>query len=212
MTTVFVDIDTQLDFLCPSGALYVPGAERIVPAIEHLNRYAAAHGTPVLSTTDAHAENDPEFAAWPPHCVAGTLGQHKAAATLLDKRIVVPNRDCAFSFEGAQQIILEKQTVDVFDARHLRGVLTKLHADSFVVYGVATEVCVWNAVRGLLAMKKPVTVVAEAVKELAGDRAAQVFNEIRALGGVISTLGGVCRNQRVTGGLRRSSTPSGAAE
>ena len=33
MKTVFFDIDTQLDFLYPAGALYVPGAERIVPAI-----------------------------------------------------------------------------------------------------------------------------------------------------------------------------------
>ena len=41
---------------------------------------------------DAHAENDPEFAIWPPHCVAGTHGQHKAEATLLEKRVVVPNR------------------------------------------------------------------------------------------------------------------------
>ena len=58
MRTVFVDVDTQLDFLYPVGALYVPGAERIVPVLERLNRYAAARGIPVLSTADAHAEND----------------------------------------------------------------------------------------------------------------------------------------------------------
>jgi len=46
MNTVFFDIDSQLDFLFPAGALYVPGAERIVPAIARLNRFAAAHGIP----------------------------------------------------------------------------------------------------------------------------------------------------------------------
>ena len=30
MSTIFLDVDTQLDFLSPSGVLYVPGAERIV--------------------------------------------------------------------------------------------------------------------------------------------------------------------------------------
>ncbi|MBZ5576713.1 MAG: cysteine hydrolase [Acidobacteriia bacterium] len=194
MSTVFVDVDTQLDFLYPGGGLYVPGAERIVPAIERLNRYAAAHGMTVLSTTDAHTENDPEFTKWPPHCVAGAIGQHKPAATLLDRRAVVPNLDCGLSLEGAQQIILEKQTVDVFEARQLRRVLETLNAKDFVVYGVATEICVWNAVRGLLALKRPVTVVAEAVKELAAADGARVFDQIRALGGVISTLDGVCRN------------------
>ena len=85
MKTVFFDIDSQLDFLYPAGALYVPNAERIVPAIARLNRFAAAHGIPVVSTTDAHAENDPEFSVWPPHCVAGTWGQRKAQATLVDE-------------------------------------------------------------------------------------------------------------------------------
>ena len=31
MNTVFFDVDTQIDFLYPAGALYVPGAESIVP-------------------------------------------------------------------------------------------------------------------------------------------------------------------------------------
>src|SRR5271165_5835142 len=69
MKTAFVDVDTQLDFLFPAGALYVPGAERIVPAVARLNRYAAECGIPVISTTDAHTETDPEFAVWPPHCI-----------------------------------------------------------------------------------------------------------------------------------------------
>ena len=32
MKTVFFDIDTQIDFVYPAGALYVPGAEHILPA------------------------------------------------------------------------------------------------------------------------------------------------------------------------------------
>jgi len=111
MKTVFVDVDTQLDFLYPAGALYVPGGERIVDAIACLNRYAAGRGMRVVSTADAHAENDPEFATWPPHCIAGTAGQHKAAATLLEKRVVIPNRDCAVAFDDAQQIIVRRCTL-----------------------------------------------------------------------------------------------------
>ena len=38
MTTVYMDVDTQLDFLCPAGALYVPGAETIVETVAALNR------------------------------------------------------------------------------------------------------------------------------------------------------------------------------
>lgn len=188
MKTVFIDVDTQLDFLYPAGALYVPGAEKIVPAIERLNRYAAAHGTPVISTVDAHAEDDPEFAVWPPHCIAGTWGQHKATATLLDKRITVPNRECEWSLEGVQQVIVEKQSVEVFTARNLPRILQALQADRYVVYGVVTEICVRSAVRGLLATGKPVVVVEDAIKELRAEEATKTLEEIRSTGGRVSSV------------------------
>lgn len=186
MKTVFVDVDTQLDFLYPAGALYVPGAERIVPEVERLNRYAAANGIPVLSTTDAHTEDDPEFRDWPPHCVAGTAGQHKPGATLLENRIAVPNRDAAVSIAGAQQIILEKQTIDGFQTRSLRNVLEALGADRFVIYGVVTELCVAAMARGLVAAGKSVTLVTSAMQALNTEKATQAIEEIRSLGGMVS--------------------------
>jgi nicotinamidase/pyrazinamidase len=192
MKTVFVDIDTQLDFLYPAGALYVPGAERVISAIAHLNRHAAARGIPVLSTADAHAENDPEFQHWPPHCIAGALGRQKAAATLLEKRIVVPNSDAGVAIAGAPQIILEKQTIDVFETRTLRRVLDALGADRFVLYGVVTEVCIVYAARGLLKAGKSVVVVEDAIKELRSEDAACALDEIRSLGGTVSSLAQVC--------------------
>ncbi|MBZ5727263.1 MAG: cysteine hydrolase family protein [Acidobacteriia bacterium] len=192
MRTVFFDIDSQLDFLFPAGALYVPGAERIVPAIARLNRFAAAHGIPVVSTADAHAESDPEFAAWPPHCVAGTAGQHKAAATLLERRVVVPNRECDFALDGARQIVVEKQTVDVFQARNLGRVIESLRADGYVVYGVVTEICVLYAARGLLRTGKPVTVVTDAIETLHAADSRRALAEVRENGGALATAGEIC--------------------
>lgn len=192
MKTVFFDIDSQRDFLFPAGALYVPGAERIAGAIARLNRFAAAHGIPVVSTTDAHQENDPEFALWPPHCIAGTWGQHKAEATLLDGRIVIPNRDCELALEGAPQIIVEKQTVDVFAAPNLGRVVARLGADRYVVYGVVTEICVLYAVRGLLKTGKPVTVVTDAVETLNAEDSARALEEVRAGGATLARVAEIC--------------------
>ncbi len=182
MKTVFIDVDSQLDFLYPAGALYVPRAERIVPAIAALNRLAAQRGIPVISTTDAHLENDPEFAVWPPHCVAGTLGQHKAESTLLDGRVVIPNRECPLNIEGARQIIVEKQTVDVFQAPNLARVIERLGGEDFVVYGVVTEICVLYAARGLRKMGKSVTVVTDAIQSLNAEGCTRALDEMRELG------------------------------
>jgi nicotinamidase/pyrazinamidase len=192
VSTIFFDIDTQLDFVCPSGALYVPGAERIVPAVARLNRYAAAHGVVVVSTVDAHSENDVEFRDWPPHCVAGALGQHKAGVTLLDRRVVVPNRPCPLDFGGAQQIILEKQNVDAFTVPNLLRILELLPADRYVVYGVVAELCVLHAARGLLKTGKPVTIVTDAVEGLEAASSARALGEVTAAGGTLARTADFC--------------------
>jgi len=192
LSTVFFDIDSQLDFLYPAGALYVPHAERVVPNIVRLNHHAAAHGILVVSTSDAHAENDPEFRAWPPHCVAGTLGQHKAEPTLLERRIVVPNRPCRLDLGGAQQIVLEKQHVDAFTAPNVHRIVGTLAADRYVVYGVVTEICVLFAARGLLKTGKPVVIVTDAVEALNADDSLRALDEIRAAGGAMARTAEFC--------------------
>jgi len=179
MTTVFFDIDTQLDFVNPSGALYVPKAERILPAVGALNRFAAQRGILVISTTDAHAENDPEFAQWPAHCIAGTLGQHKPEATLLDRRMTVGNCEELPDVAGTPQIILEKQTLDAFATRTLGRLLDRLGAEHAVVYGVVTEVCVLFAARGLLQRGMRVTLVTDAVAALDRANSQRALDELR---------------------------------
>jgi nicotinamidase/pyrazinamidase len=186
MNTVFVDIDTQLDFLYPAGALYVAGAERVVPAIARLNRHAAGHGIPVVSTVDAHAENDVEFQVWPPHCVAGAWGQRKAEATLLEGRIVIPNRAGELALGGARQIIVEKQTLDAFLVPNMARILEALDADRFVLYGVVTEICVLYAARGLLKLGHPLTIVTDAISPLSQEGSNQALEEITSAGGMLA--------------------------
>jgi nicotinamidase/pyrazinamidase len=187
MSTLFVDVDTQLDFLYPAGALYVPGAERLIPTLAHLTRYAAAHGIPLVSTVDAHTENDPEFQSWPKHCVAGATGQHKAEPSLLARRVVLANRRGNFAIDGAPQIVVEKQTVNAFDTHTFARVVRHLTPDHIVVYGVVTEICVLHAVRGLLEFGKPVTVVTDAIQHLTDQGCRDALDEMRARGANFAT-------------------------
>lgn len=193
MSTIFFDVDTLLDFLYPAGALYVPGAEAIVSQVAALNRYASEHGIPLVSTVDAHTENDPEFSDWPPHCVAGTAGQHKPAATLLEKRMVISSSPQAFDIQGAPQILLEKQSIDCFTNPNLPALLDQLNVKRCVVYGVVTEICVKNAALGLLKSGRQVTMVTDAVRSLDDARCVQFVQEFAAAGGKLSTV------QQVTG-------------
>lgn len=193
MKTVFFDIDTQIDFMFPAGALYVPGAERLLPAIEQLNRYAVAHGIPVVSTTCSHAENDDEFKDWPAHCVAGTTGQLKPASTMAGKTAVVPNCPTDVDIAGAQQIILEKVRLDLFTNPNIQQLLDKLQADHYVVYGVVTEYCVKCAAMGLLATGKPVTLITDAIETLNPTESEAMIAEFTKRGGVVQSAQSCCQ-------------------
>ncbi len=170
MKTAFVDVDTQIDFLYPAGALYVPGAERLIPRIAGLNRWAAAHGIPVISTMDAHEEDDAEFAAWPPHCVLGTLGQRKPEPTLVDR-----------------QIFVRKQALDCFTSAEMAQAMAQAGAERYVVYGVVTEYCVRLAALGLLSRGARVEVVADAILHLDENARRATFEEVARLGGAVVT-------------------------
>jgi nicotinamidase/pyrazinamidase len=190
--TIFLDVDTQLDFLYPAGALYVPGAERLVPVLARLNRHAAGQGIPVVSTVDAHAENDPEFRQWPPHCVAGTIGQQKAAQTLVEKRVVIPAASRDHEILGAAQVIVEKRHVDVFAEPNLRRVIEQLEAERVVVYGVVTEDCIRSAVMGLLGMGRSVELVTDAIYALKPEEGERTIEEFVSRAGRLTTADEAC--------------------
>lgn len=186
MKTVFFDIDTQIDFLFPAGALYVPGAEALLDGIASLNRHAAAHAIPLISTMDAHSEDDPEFRLYPHHCVVGTDGQRKPAATLIDRRVVVPNRPCD---RTAPQILLEKQTLDCFSNVNLAALLDGFAAERYVVYGVVTEICVRFAAFGLLQRGGArVEIVTDVVRSLDETAASKMLANFQAAGGALTTF------------------------
>jgi len=181
MSRAFIDVDTQIDFLYPAGALYVRGAERIVKKVAALNHWAASQGIVVISTVCAHAENDPEFREWPPHCVVGTVGQQKPAITLLDKHCSAPNGQTA----GAQQILFQKQTVNVWDNPNWPVLLKSLGSTEFVVYGVVSEICVKHAVEGLLTTGSPVTVVEDAIQPISTEEAKSFLRGLVEKGGKV---------------------------
>lgn len=184
MNTVFADVDTQLDFLCPSGALYAPGAEKIAPALAALTRYAAAQRVKIVSSVDAHTEDDPEFKIWKPHCVAGTAGQQKIASSLVENRCVVPNAGQfdAGSVAGAQQVIVEKQTVDPFTNAHMARIIESLTPCRFVVYGLVTEICVHHMVLGLLRHNSSVEIVTDAIHPFSETAGQQALTQLGSAG------------------------------
>ena len=179
----FFDIDTQIDFVYPAGALYRQGAEHVLPAVAQLNRYAALQGIRLFSTTCAHPENAAEFRTWPPHCVVGTVGQQKPASTLLANRVTLPNRPLEIAAFDAEQILIEKDDLDLFTNPAVEPLLDRFGIDECFVYGVFTEYCVKCAIMGLLSRRRKVSLIFEATAHLAPAEGDHVLNEFVAAGG-----------------------------
>ncbi len=168
---VFVDIDTQLDFMMPEGSLYVPGAEQLIPRLARLFDYASSHGVPVLSSADNHPQDDPEFKQFPPHCLAGTPGQEKLRETLMSQPVVLQPRapepdDFAHLIEQHGQIVLTKTVFDVWSNPHAEAFVRSVSVDEYIVFGVTTEYCVRLAVLGLIERGQRVCLVENAVRAI----------------------------------------------
>lgn len=191
---VFLDVDTQVDFMLPSGSLYVPHAEAIVPNLERLLTYARAHGIPVLSSADAHPPDDPSFAQWPPHCVVGTPGQRRIPETLFPTATVVPNRAGTFQppREWAGQTIVEKQEYDVSTNVNFEAILESLGRRRWVVFGVATEYCVRSSALALRKRDLPVDLVVDAIQAITEEGGRKALEELTAAGVRLVETAKVC--------------------
>ena len=187
--TVFVDIDTQFDFMNPRGNLYVPDAEDIIDNIKKLFDYAKEHKIKILSSTDAHMVDDPEFNLFPAHCVKGTPGNQKIEASTCNDNITIENREQEIteSIMDHDQIIVESQTFDIFESTNTDKIVKKLDAQNFVVFGVATDYCVKAAVLGLLKRGYNVSLVTDATKSITKEGNEKSLNEMKDAGAVYTT-------------------------
>jgi nicotinamidase/pyrazinamidase len=192
---VFFDVDTQVDFMRPDGSLYVQGADQIVPRLNKLMRYAEEHRIPVLSSADAHPPDDPSFAQWPPHCVAGTPGQLRISETSFPSSLVIANRPGRFDppREWVGQIIIEKQEYDATTNVNFEAILKSLGPRRFVVFGVATEYCVRGTALGLRKRGMPVDLVTDAIKEIKPEDGRKAVDEMRAAGVRLVKTADVCK-------------------
>ncbi len=119
-------VDMQNDFVHPNGALFVPDAPKTVPAIARLLDKARKAGVPVFYTQDWHDEDDPEFAIWGRHAVAGTWG-----AEIVEE--LKPRKG---------DVLIKKLRYDGFYGTSLDHLLRLKGVKRLVVVGTVANICV----------------------------------------------------------------------
>jgi nicotinamidase/pyrazinamidase len=188
---IFWEVDVQRDFMLPGGNLYVPGAEKLVPNIRRLTDAARQDRVFLVSHGCFHPPDDPEFKIFPSHCVKGTAGSELIPEALAERVARVPNEADAripSDLSKYQQILLEKQTLNIFESRHADELVQRLGTHpEFVVFGVVTEYCVSFAVKGLLARGRRVSVVQDAIETLKQEDGQKTMADLQQLGARFTT-------------------------
>lgn len=184
--TVLWEVDTQRDFMLPGGALYVPGAERLIPNLRKLVDLARTRRAFLISSACQHTSDDPEFKVFPPHCVRGTVGAQLIPEARADKLFTVPN-DLQFSLPNDlldyEQVLLEKQTLDVFQNPHAAEIVERFPTNTeFVIFGVVTEYCVSCAANGVLDRGRRAAIVVDAIETLNTEAGQETIANLTAKG------------------------------
>jgi nicotinamidase/pyrazinamidase len=178
------DVDTQVDFMEPSGKLYVPNAREAAPAMERLVDAAREAKLVHVASADDHELTDPEISdspdfrnTYPPHCLRGTRGAEKIIET--KQRDPLPLSLVPFPpglipgmVAGRREILLLKKNYSVFTNPNTDALLDALDPEEIVVFGVATDVCNDAAIRGFLLRGRRVRFVEDASRGLDEARVA----------------------------------------
>jgi nicotinamidase/pyrazinamidase len=167
---IFVDVDTQYDFMKRKGRLYVPDAESIIPNLKKITSFAKRKKISILATCDKHKITDDEISsgAFPAHCLSGTKGQKKiketeikSARTVSTKKLHKKEID---KLRKENYLIVEKQKYSAFSNPNLKPLLNDVK--KAYVYGVATDYCVKEVVLGLRKMGIETYVIKDAIKSV----------------------------------------------
>ena len=163
----------------------------MLPNIRRLTDLARQGKVLLVSHGCFHTADDPEFKTFPPHCVKGTPGADFVPEALTEKVARVENSEDAKLPDDLfryQQILLEKQTLNIFESRHADELVKKLgDRAEFVVFGVVTEYCVGFAARGLLERGRRVAVVRDAIETLKREDGEKAVAEFERLGARLIT-------------------------
>jgi nicotinamidase/pyrazinamidase len=186
---LFIEVDVQVDFVDPAGALYVPGSQDIVPNIRRVLECATQRGITTISPMCAHVVNDAEFQQFPPHCIEGTPGQRRYFDELprLPRRVWAPEATVSatdLKIEPGHHYVAQKRTFPMFSNPWMHGLRERgvFQGVPCVVFGVATDVCVRCDVLDLCHAGALVRLVTDAIAGLTAADTQRALDEMQRAG------------------------------
>jgi nicotinamidase/pyrazinamidase len=192
MKKIMWKVDMQNNFLYDEkefkNALTIPGATDIIPNAKKVTDTAQDCGVQIVSTMDWHyltsseLSDNPDFnETYPLHCLAHTQGA-EIIDELKPKNPAIVEWDQSYknldNLVNEQEIVIRKDKFDVFEGNlNTENLIKTLNPNRVIVYGVATNVCVDQAVTGLRKMVDEVYVIKDAIHGLPDNMAKKTIDQ-----------------------------------
>ena len=194
--TIFWDVDTQFDFMQPTGKLYVPGAETIIDKVSAVRKFAFDNGCSMIADIDWHSLDNEEISqspdfkqTFPPHCIAGQpggervgyLGNVPVEYVEVEK---MPDRALKKLVEKKQfHIVIKKESINAFDSPNTDRLIRLVKPKVMVVFGVALDLCVYYVLQGLAKYKDiRLILLRDVTKGLNSRPEKEIFDELEQMG------------------------------
>jgi len=199
---IIVDVDTQKDFFLANGAACIRNHRRVLANIRRVVAWARLKNVRMISTAQAYFPNNLKHN----YCIDETDGQKKISYT-------IRNRYTSFDADGCtdlprdilknyDQVILNKRCEDPFEEPRADRMLSELKVNEFIVIGANLESSVKATVLGLLARRKNVTVLTDAIGSMEA-KGAKLVDTKTLLGSSCLQMVGICDCDRCQGKLRK---------
>lgn len=200
--TTFWDVDTQFDFMRPEGALFVKGADKIIGKVSRIREFALQNGYSIIASMDWHSPDDQEISdtpdyknTFPAHCISAQEGSSRVGymgkvPIEYIENVKMDEYETKKLVDKEQfHIVIKKNRFDVFTNPNTIRLLNLVQPEKVVVFGVALDVCVYYAVKGLLEWgKSEVIVLKGGVKGLGIRKDSQILKEFEQQGVKIKEL------------------------
>ena len=175
-----VVVDVQNDF-CERGALMVPGADAVLPAVNEYIRYFVARDLAVILSRDWHPADSRHFqefgGKWPVHCVRGSWGAEFHPRLLIPASAVVVSKGMRRTSHGYS-------VFDGFDStgHSFAEIIEEYRVNELWLAGLATDYCIRSSALDARERGLRVRLLLDAMRGVSSRSTACAIEQMRAAG------------------------------
>jgi nicotinamidase-related amidase len=218
---ILIDVDTQREFFVAAGASCIRNHRRVLANIRRVVAWARLKNIRMISTARVYDNGTKDHEG----CLESFDGPKKISYTVRKRHISFAADGCTDLprdiFRQYDQVILEKRSIDPFEEPRADRMLSELRASEFVLIGGTMEGAVKATALGLLARRKNVTILTDAVGSRDKAAAQVALRKVEAKGAKLAEtkamlgstrlrLVGICDCDRCRGRIHKPQLKAGA--